>query len=85
MRDRPGLKWLLFSGLLFAIALCCGGCTLNKQFVDAMDTAWQEIGPEYTTYVNADINLDKDQKRNRIRTAQMLTEVIAVAKDKEGL
>lgn len=66
--------------VLVCVALClCASCSLNSQFVSAVDGAWDVIGPEYTAYVAADPALDDDTKATRIRTAQLLTELIAEA------
>lgn len=67
--------WILAAALLCAIS----GCSLNSQFVSAVDGAWSVIGPEYTAYVQADATLDDATKTTRIRTAQLLTETIAEA------
>ena len=39
MAQRPGLKWLLFGIGLLLFALGVTGCSLNSQFVDAVDEA----------------------------------------------
>jgi hypothetical protein len=80
MTKRPGLKWLLFSIGLLLFALCLTGCSVNAQFVDAVDEAWTLIHPEYVAYVNADATLDGTDKRARLRTAQILTATINEAK-----
>lgn len=67
----------------FALVLFCVvgfGCSLNSQFVDAVDEAWEVIGPRYVDYVNADTTLDEQSRQTRIRTALILTETIAEAK-----
>jgi hypothetical protein len=68
-------RLLIACVLLFALS----SCSLNSQFVDAVDGAWSVIGPEYTAYVQADPKLDDDTKTTRLRTAQLLTETIAEA------
>ncbi len=65
---------------LLAVLLLCSSCALNAQFVSAVDSAWSVIGPEYIEYVQADPNLRPDTKETRIRTATLLTETIAEAK-----
>lgn len=70
---------VLYVVLTLALLLTPLGCSLNSQFVDAVDGAWSVIGPEYTAYVQADPALDADTKATRIRTAQLLTETIAEA------
>lgn len=64
-------------GLIVA-ALC--GCTVNQQFVSAVDRSWKLIGPEYTAYVLADENLQPESKATRIRTAKTLSELLEEAK-----
>lgn len=79
MHRRPGLKWLLYAACIWTVALCCG-CSLNAQFVDAVDRTWATIGPEYQAYVDADATLDDNTKETRKRTAETLTLLIEEAK-----
>jgi hypothetical protein len=60
---------------------CLAGCAVNQNFVRAVDGPWQMIGPEYIQYVNSDPKLQEDQKKNRKRTAIILTRVIDNAKE----
>ena len=68
-------RLLIACVLLFALS----SCSLNSQFVDAVDGAWAVIGPRYCEYVQADPALSDEDKVTRLRTAQLLTEVIAEA------
>lgn len=63
---------------VFLVVLC--GCSINQQFVTAVDDAWDVIGPRYVEYVQKDATLDDESKTTRIRTAQLLTETIEEAK-----
>lgn len=80
MTKRPGLKWLLFSLGLLLFALGVAGCSVNAQFVDAVDEAWTVIEPRYVQYVQADEALDEESKATRIRTATILSATITEAK-----
>lgn len=73
---RPLLAVMMSLMLLCSIA----GCSLNEQFVASVDESWQVIGPRYVAYVEADPALDAESKMTRIRSAVLLTEVIAEAK-----
>ena len=81
MAKRPGLKWLLFGIGLLLFAIGVTGCSVNAQFVDAVDSAWTVIHPEYVEYVNADTALSGADKTTRIRTAEILTATIMEAKE----
>ena len=70
-------RWLLF---LVCATLVLAGCSVNEQFVSAVDKAWVTIGPEYRAYVEADEAIGDDTKATRLRTAEILTETIEVAK-----
>ena len=76
----PALKWLLFSLGLLLLAIGLTGCTVNAQFVDAVDEAWTVIEPRYVKYVQADEALDEASKATRIRTATILSATITEAK-----
>ena len=79
MAKRPGLKWLLFGIGLLLFAIGVTGCSVNAQFVDAVDSAWTVVQPEYVQYVNADAALSDADKATRIRTAEILTATIVEA------
>lgn len=55
-------------------------CSLNRQFVYAVDNAWGVIGPRYEEYVRKDESLDEETRAIRLRTSQLMTEVIEEAK-----
>jgi len=69
----------VFLGLVLVWLTCASGCSVDAQFVDAVDASWQVIGPRYCEYVRADQTLDEDSKTTRLRTAQLLSETIAEA------
>jgi len=76
------LKYLLLAlGTAFLVS-AIAGCSVNKQFVSAVDSAWSVIGPEYEGYVKADPALTESSKQTRLRTAKILTETIEEAKKK---
>jgi hypothetical protein len=61
--------------------LCLCGCSMDQQFVQGVDTAWEVIGPRYVQYIQDDGSLDDVSKGIRIRTAEALTRLIEEAKD----
>lgn len=73
------LMGVLVIGFSLWLCTCTSGCTLNAQFVDAVDETWAVVGPRYCAYVQADPQLDEESKTTRLRTAQLLTETIAEA------
>lgn len=72
-------RWIVAGVLLLVVV----GCSLNQQFVDAVDEAWQVIGPRYVEYVQEDPRLDDQNEATRIRTAVMLSELIEEAQKDE--
>jgi hypothetical protein len=66
--------------LVLSVVLLVSGCSVNSQFVSAVDESWKVIGPRYVEYITADSKLDNESKATRIRTATLLTETIAEAK-----
>jgi len=76
------LKYVFLALALFCFVSAASSCSVNKQFVSAVDSAWSVIGPEYETYVKADPNLAESSKATRLRTAKILTETIEEAKKK---
>lgn len=79
MRNRPVLKYLLFAALIWGVALCAG-CSLNKQFVIAVDRSWSLIRSEYTKHIETCSEMDENSKKIALRHAQSLTELIEEAK-----
>jgi hypothetical protein len=71
-----------FVALLLLLALLAG-CSLNKQFVNAVDINWSVIGPRYVNYVEGDPNLPDDIRVTWLRTAEVFTELIEEAKKHE--
>lgn len=76
----PALKWVLFCLGLLLFCLGVTGCSVNAQFVDAVDDAWTVIEPRYVDYVQTDTTLDEESKATRIRTAEILSATILEAK-----
>jgi hypothetical protein len=66
--------------LLVATLLLLSGCTVNQQFVAAVESAWDVIEPEYTKYVEDDPDLSTASKNLRKRTAFLLRAAILEAK-----
>jgi len=72
--------------LAFVVVLSVGGCCApNKAFVDAVESSWKVMGPEYIQYIEADPNLAPETKVTRKRTADGLTEKIAQAQAAQGV
>ncbi len=71
---------ILFVAVLAVVVVALPGCGLNQTFVMGVDAGWSVIGPEYTGYVQADPKLTPDDKTTRLRTAQLMTELIEEAK-----
>ena len=71
------MRVLLIASFFFV----AGCCPVNTMFVDAVDSAWEAIGPEYVEYIDTDDTLDDDTKVIRKRTATMLSEAIKEAKN----
>ena len=75
---RRGLLVLALVGLVV-----CGGCTVNQQFVTAVDGYTTVILPEYKKYIDDDPNLSEDTKRIRKQSADKFQELVDEAKEKE--
>lgn len=60
------------------VGMILGGCSsLDEGFVRSADSFADEVGAEYLEYVQADSNLDADQKsirEERVRSQQELTD-----------
>jgi len=57
-----------------------GGCSVNKEFVKAVDGYTKVILPEYKDYISNDTNLNEDTKRIRLQTADKFQELVNEAK-----
>jgi hypothetical protein len=66
---------------VLVIAAFAGGCGLNRQFVNAVDSYVTVILPEYRDYVRADPNLSEESRRQRIRTANLFEKLVEEAKE----
>ena len=78
------LQSLLVLLLLCVLLLFIGGCwgTLNEQFVKAVDSNWNVMGPDYTAYVQADEALPEKSKERRLKAIAEFTLLIKEAKAK---
>jgi len=72
------MKKLLFVPLLLALAWGCQA--VDKATLYAARETWKVVGPEYKSYVNGDAKLDDSSKATRIRTADMLTDLLEEVK-----
>ena len=75
MRVRPILVLVL---LPWAVL---GGCSLDQDFVLAIDGYTKEILPEYRAYVERDPELSEDTKRIRLQSAERFQRLVDEAKE----
>ena len=66
--------------LVFASVLVAG-CSVNHEFVKAVDGYTKVILPEYKDYITSDPDLSEDTKRIRIQTADKFQELVDEAKE----
>ena len=64
----------------FILITCMGCCSVNKQFVKAVDGYTQVILPEYKTYIERDSILSMDTKRIRTQSADKFQALLDEAK-----
>ena len=67
--------------VLVVVVLLLSSCSVNQQFVRAVDDSWSNISPLYEAYVEADDNITHGEKDTRLLEAQTLTAMIAQAKE----
>lgn len=65
--------------LVFASTLV-GGCSVNQEFVKAVDGYTKVILPEYKDYITNDPELSKNTKRIRMQTADKFQELVVEEK-----
>ncbi|UCC74036.1 MAG: hypothetical protein JSV86_05615 [Gemmatimonadota bacterium] len=53
------MKWTV------SVLLLCSGCCMTPGFVDTQRAFFSVVEPEYRAYVEADVTLTDEQKRNR--------------------
>lgn len=61
------------------VTLFGAGCSLNKQFVTAVDKYANTYVPEYKKYIESDSSLDAESKRIRLQSADKFLETISNA------
>jgi hypothetical protein len=66
--------------LVFASVLVVG-CSVNQEFVKAVDGYTKVILPEYKDYITNDPDLSEDTMRIRIQTADKFQELVDEAKE----
>lgn len=69
--------------LILLVVVSVSGCSLNRQFVKAVNGFTTTILPEYKEYIKKDSSLDEDTKRIRTQSADKLQEIINSAKEEE--
>lgn len=65
---------------MILLVFVIGGCSVNKEFVKAVDGYTKVILPEYKAYISHDTNLNEDTKRIRVQTADKFQELVNEAK-----
>jgi ABC-type molybdate transport system substrate-binding protein len=70
----------LISAIVVVAIVMAAGCSLNKQFVNAVDDSWSVIGPEYVDLVQESDKFDDTDKEIRTFHAKALTDMINEAK-----
>lgn len=69
---------------IILLFLTLQGCSLNKQFVQAIDQYATTCIPEYKEYVMGDSTLSDDSKRIRLQSADKFLETVSRALDEIG-
>lgn len=54
--------------LLCVVTVSCLGCAVSESYRKADQATFDAVAPEYRAYVEADPNLNQDQKERRKRT-----------------
>jgi outer membrane biogenesis lipoprotein LolB len=72
--------------VVLAVVACAllAGCSLNMQFVNAVDGYTGVLLPEYKIYISKDSTLNDDTKRIRTQTADKFQELVNEAKKNGG-
>ena len=65
---------------MILLVFLVGGCSVNKEFVKAVDGYTKVILPEYKDYISSDTGLNEDTKRIRLQTAEKFQELVNEAK-----
>ena len=65
---------------MILLVFLVGGCSVNKEFVKAVDGYTKVILPEYKDYISNDTSLNEDTKRIRLQTAEKFQELVNEAK-----
>lgn len=76
------MRKLLVPVILLSISL--QGCSLNKQFVQAINHYATTCIPEYKLYVMSDSTLSEDSKRIRLQSAEKFLETVSRAVEEVG-
>ena len=82
----------IFLVLIVAGLLISGCCAVNKRAVDTNLKAWKHVGAEYRVYVEADDELDHDEKEDLLlvvdeavlHAEEMVETVSGTEEKKEG-
>lgn len=72
----------LCCGLLLGFVLIgCNACVGPEAIaLPAIEANWKVIGPRYVEYVNGDARLTDQDKADRVKTAELMSRVIAEAR-----
>jgi len=66
--------------LILLTSILAGGCSVNQEFIKAVDGYTKVILPEYKNYITNDPYLNERTKRIRMQTAEKFQELIDEAK-----
>jgi len=69
------MKRILLVVALLALLTGCKG--LNETFVNAVDTNWKIMGPNYRKYIESDSKLPADSKKMRLDAIDEFTTMVA--------
>ena len=71
------IKYLVF----FACFFLSGCYTLDKEFVGAVDSAWEQIGPKYKSYLESDEVMSEELRQAYLRHMRQFGLLIEDAKN----
>lgn len=70
--------------LFLVLTILPSGCSIDKEFVQAVEANWEAIKPEYVAYFEADESLSDADKEARRLTVKLFDDNIAAHKDEEA-
>ena len=67
--------------VIVVLFIGCGG-SLNEQFVKAVHSNWNVMGPDYKIYIEKDSGLTEGSKKRRLAAIDEFTKLVNEAKAK---